>query len=62
MQILKEIKLGRLVLAIAVTVLVSDTVPHPNLSAGLLENSLGQRSAAAVAAESSKTAIAESGR
>ena len=62
MQVLKEIKLGRLVLAIVITVLIADTVPHPNLSAGLLANSLGQLPAEAAAAESSKTAIAEPGR
>ncbi|MEM8809006.1 MAG: hypothetical protein AAGF01_23550 [Cyanobacteria bacterium P01_G01_bin.38] len=39
MQILKEIKLSRLVLAIAITLLIADTVPHPSLSDGLLENS-----------------------
>lgn len=39
MQILKEVKIGRLALAIFATVLIADTVPHPNLSAGLLENS-----------------------
>ncbi len=62
MQVLKEIKLGRLVLAIVITVLIADTVPHPNLSAGLLANSLGHLPAEAAAAESSKTAIAEPGR
>ena len=59
MQILKEIKLGRLVLASAVTVLVADTMPLPILSAGLLESSLGLRAAEAAAAESSETAIAD---
>ncbi|NEQ47189.1 MAG: hypothetical protein F6K00_28065 [Leptolyngbya sp. SIOISBB] len=39
MQILKEIKLSRLVLAIAITLFMADTVPHPNLSDGLLKNS-----------------------
>ncbi len=39
MSILKEIKPSRLLLSIAVTVLIADTAPHPNLSAGLLESS-----------------------
>lgn len=37
-----EIKVGRLVLAIAVTVLVADTVPHPHLSTGFLATSIAQ--------------------
>ena len=40
MQILKEIKLSRLVLAIAITLFIADTMPHPSLSGGFLENSL----------------------
>lgn len=39
MSVLKEIKIGRLVLAIAVTVFIADTAPHPKLSSGLLESS-----------------------
>ncbi|MGF1457576.1 MAG: hypothetical protein ACFBSG_00970 [Leptolyngbyaceae cyanobacterium] len=38
MAILKEVKIGRLMLAIAITVFVADTAPHPQLSDGLLEN------------------------
>ncbi len=39
MRLLKAIKLSHLVLAVAITLLMADTVPHPSLSDGLLENS-----------------------
>lgn len=39
MPILKEIKISRLMFAVVVTMLIADTAPHPNLSAGLLESS-----------------------
>ena len=40
MQIIKEIRIGRLLLlALGITLLIADTVPHPNLSAGLVEHS-----------------------
>ena len=39
MQIIKEIRIGRLLLALGITLLLADTVPHPNLSAGLVEHS-----------------------
>ena len=38
---IQHIKVGRLMFAIAVTVLIADTAPHPGLSAGLLETSWG---------------------
>ena len=38
MQVLKDIKLGRLAFSVLITVLIADTAPHPNLSAGLLES------------------------
>ncbi|MEM1310928.1 MAG: hypothetical protein AAGF98_15795 [Cyanobacteria bacterium P01_H01_bin.153] len=41
MKILQDIKIGRLVIAIVITVLIADTVPHPNLSAGLLDAAAG---------------------
>ena len=41
MPVLQHIKVGRLMFAIAVTVLIADTAPHPGLSAGLLETSWG---------------------
>lgn len=41
-EMLHDIKLGRLLLAIALTVLFADTMPHPRLSAGLLESSVVQ--------------------
>jgi hypothetical protein len=40
MPLLREIKWTRLGLAIFATVLVADTIPHPNLSPGLLKSSL----------------------
>ncbi len=41
MQIIQEIKIERLVLALGITLLIADTVPHPHLSAGLVvEHSL----------------------
>ena len=40
MQIIQEIKIERLLLALGITLLIADTVPHPNLSAGLVEYSL----------------------
>ena len=39
---LRAIKVGRLLLAVVVTMIVADTVPHPNLSPGLLESSVTQ--------------------
>lgn len=59
MQILKEIKLSRLVLAIAITLLMADTVPHPNLSDGLLENSWGLIQGEPATAAASATTIAD---
>lgn len=38
MQINPEIKWSRLVMALLVTVVIADTVPHPNLSPGFLHN------------------------
>ena len=32
MRLLKAIKLSRLVLAVAITLLMADTVPHPSLA------------------------------
>jgi hypothetical protein len=40
MQVLQEIKWSRLVFIVVATVLIADTMPHPNLSPGLLESSL----------------------
>ncbi|HEY9886942.1 MAG TPA: hypothetical protein V6D02_00975 [Candidatus Obscuribacterales bacterium] len=42
MRIFQEIKVSRLVLAVAVTLLVADTIPHPNLAAGVVESSLSR--------------------
>jgi|GEM_PF-1334201 len=57
MQVLKDIKLGRLALAIAVTVLIADTAPHPNLSAGFLENSWNRLEASLLAEDRMQTAL-----
>ena len=57
MQVLKDIKLGRLALAIAVTVLIADTAPHPNLSAGFLENSWNRFEASLLAEDRMQTAL-----
>jgi len=42
MQIIQDIKVGRLVLALGITLLIADTAPHPNLSAGLVEQALNR--------------------
>ncbi|NEQ47426.1 MAG: hypothetical protein F6K00_29355 [Leptolyngbya sp. SIOISBB] len=39
MQIIKDIKFERLFLALGITLLIADTVPHPHLSAGFVEHS-----------------------
>jgi len=57
MQVLKAIKLGRLALAIAITVLIADTAPHPNLSAGILERSWDRLEASLMPGEDMQTAI-----
>ena len=63
MRILTDIKIGRLVLAITVTLLIADTVPHPNLSAGLVENSFDWvQTSLAEAKEQVEAEIAESNR
>ncbi|MEO0491549.1 MAG: hypothetical protein AAF215_22085 [Cyanobacteria bacterium P01_A01_bin.123] len=59
MQILKEIKLSRLVLAVVITLLIADTVPHPSLSDGLLEDSLGLIQGESTTASPSDTTIAD---
>ncbi len=38
MKIADEIKWNRLLLALVVTVLIADTVPHPGLAPGLLQS------------------------
>lgn len=62
MQALKEIKMGRLVLAVVVTLLVADTVPHPRLSAGVIENSLQWMQTRGEVEEATGTAIADKTR
>lgn len=60
-DMLQDIKLGRLVMAIAVTVLIADTLPHPNLSTGLLESSVTHiRSLVAEMQNQSRTMVANS--
>ncbi|MDB9528882.1 hypothetical protein PN498_23010 [Oscillatoria sp. CS-180] len=60
MQILKEVKIGRLVLALVVTLLLADTMPHPSLSAGLLESSFGWAQSSLSVEKQPETAIADS--
>lgn len=62
MQVLKEIKIGRLVLAFVVTLLIADSVPHPSLSSGLIESSWTYLSQNLSDGEQVETAIAESRR
>ncbi len=59
MRLLKAIKLSRLVLAVAITLLMADTVPHPSLSNGLLENSWGLIKGEPATAAPSATTIAD---
>jgi hypothetical protein len=58
MQIIQEIKIERLLLALGITLLIADTVPHPNLSAGLVEHSLRQVQAGFIQQSSTAGAIA----
>ncbi|MEM6836699.1 MAG: hypothetical protein AAF609_07565 [Cyanobacteria bacterium P01_C01_bin.120] len=60
MQILQEIRISRLGLAIAMTVLIADTMPHPSLSAGLLGNAWNYLGVGLVEEDTSAAAIAES--
>lgn len=62
MQVLKEIKLGRLAFAVLITMLIADTAPHPNLSAGFLENSWNRLEASLLAEDDLQAAIARPAR
>jgi hypothetical protein len=62
MQVIKEIKLGRLAFAVLITVLIADTAPHPSLSAGLLESSWQRLEDSLTAREQTQTAIARPAR
>ena len=62
MQVIKEIRIGRLLLALGITLLIADTIPHPNLSAGLVESSLNILQSEMAEAEPAEGAIAGSGR
>jgi hypothetical protein len=42
MNIAREIKINRLLLAILFILLLADTVPHPNLAPGLLQSLASQ--------------------
>jgi hypothetical protein len=42
MQIVREIKLNRLLWAIGLTILIADTVPHPGLAPGVLQGVIDQ--------------------
>jgi hypothetical protein len=41
-QILRSIQFNRLAIAVAFTLLVADTVPHPSLGPGLIASELQQ--------------------
>jgi hypothetical protein len=41
-KLLRSIHVNRLIIAVAFTVLVADTVPHPSLGPGLIESEIGQ--------------------
>ncbi|MEM1289850.1 MAG: hypothetical protein AAGH67_00040 [Cyanobacteria bacterium P01_H01_bin.162] len=60
MQLLKEIKLSRLILAMVITLLIADTVPHPSLSDGLLTNSWNLIQGTSATASPSDPTIADS--
>lgn len=62
MQVLKDIKLGRLAFSVLITMLIADTAPHPNLSAGFLENSWNRLEASLMSGEDVQTAIARPAR
>jgi hypothetical protein len=49
MQIIQEIKIERLFLALGITLLIADTVPHPHLAAGLVRQSLQRLQVEAIA-------------
>lgn len=59
MPVLKEIKIGRLLLALAVTVLIADTAPHPKLSSGLLESSWSRFEASWASDHNRQTTLSE---
>lgn len=56
MQIIQDIKIERLVLALGITLLIADTAPHPNLSAGLVEQALNRVQAGLMPESSAKDA------
>jgi hypothetical protein len=61
MPILRDIKVSRLVFAIGAMLLIADTLPHPNLSAGVIAHSVDWLQASRAATERpAATAIAES--
>jgi len=62
MQIIQDIKIERLVLALGITLLMADTVPHPNLSAGLVEHTLHWVQAGLLQSSSTESEIADLNR
>jgi hypothetical protein len=58
MQIIKGIKIERLLLALGITLLIADTVPHPHLSPGLVEHALHRVQAGLMRAGSTEEAVA----
>ena len=59
MPVLKDIKIGRLVLAITVTLFIADTAPHPSLSSGLLENTWNRVEASVLGDRDAATTVSE---
>ena len=58
MQIFRELKLSRLVLAIVITLLIAETGPYSSLADGFLKNSLGLTQGESATAFSSDTTVA----
>ena len=58
MPIIQEIKIERLLLALGITLLIADTIPHPHLSAGLFEHTLRRVQAGFIQQSSSEGEIA----
>ncbi|WP_017299719.1 hypothetical protein [Nodosilinea nodulosa] len=41
-QLLRSVRINRLVIAVIFTVLVADTAPHPSLGPGLIQTEISQ--------------------
>ncbi|WP_204138591.1 hypothetical protein [Halomicronema sp. CCY15110] len=56
MSTLQNINIGRLLLAIAITVLIADTTPTPSLSAGLWDSAWGRLATNLISGQGAATA------